>query len=92
MKSEFVTLSAGDLIAPKTAAGLLGISKSTLNRWAADGIIHYVVLPSGCRRYIRERIEQVIGIKSETVKPPVKYSPERRKYLEDKLRKRGILQ
>jgi predicted site-specific integrase-resolvase len=48
---------APDLISPGEAAGLLGVTTTTLANWAAVGTVECVRLPSGHRRYVRSSIE-----------------------------------
>lgn len=52
MASEFLT-------APKVA-DLLGVSDETVRRWADDGRLPYITLPSGHRRYRRSDIEAIL--------------------------------
>lgn len=39
------------LLQPKDAAEMLGVSYVTLTRWAREGLIDFVKLPNGRRRY-----------------------------------------
>jgi len=49
-----------ELITPKEACRMLGVSASTLRRWAYQGKIRYVRLPSGRLRYYRSDIERIL--------------------------------
>lgn len=49
-----------DLLPPSEAAELLGISSETLRRWAEDGKIRHVKLPSGRRLFYRADIEDLL--------------------------------
>ena len=49
-----------ELITPKEACKMLGVSTSTLRRWAYQGKIRYVKLPSGRLRYYRSDIEKIL--------------------------------
>lgn len=44
-------------MSPGDTAELFGVSAKTVSRWAADGKIGYVTLPSGHRRYYRKDVE-----------------------------------
>jgi len=39
---------------------LLGISRSTLDRWAKNGTLNFFRLPSGHRRFFRSEIEAIL--------------------------------
>jgi len=49
-----------ELIAPKEACRMLDVSASTVRRWAYQGKIRYVRLPSGRLRYYRSDIEKIL--------------------------------
>jgi excisionase family DNA binding protein len=49
------------LIAPAEAAAMLSVHRATLNRWAAEGKLHPVILPSGHSRYRIEEIEAILA-------------------------------
>ena len=49
-----------ELITPKKARSMLGVSASTLRRWAYQGKIRYVRLPSGKLRYYKSDIERIL--------------------------------
>ncbi|RLE67563.1 MAG: hypothetical protein DRJ43_07195 [Thermoprotei archaeon] len=49
-----------ELITPKEACRMLGVSASTLRRWAYQGKIRYVKLPSGRLRYYKSDIERIL--------------------------------
>jgi len=53
-------LMSEELITPKEACKMLGVSASTLRRWAYQGKIRYVRLPSGRLRYYRSDIEKIL--------------------------------
>lgn len=46
---------------PFEVADLFGVSVQTVGRWASDGKIGYVTLPSGHRRYYRKDVEWMLG-------------------------------
>jgi len=41
-----------ELMAPRVAAALLGVTSQTVGHWASSGHIRWVRLPSGHRRYV----------------------------------------
>ncbi|MHA1582907.1 MAG: helix-turn-helix domain-containing protein [Candidatus Baldrarchaeia archaeon] len=49
-----------ELITPKRACRMLGVSASTLRRWTYQGKIRYVKLPSGRLRYYKSDIERIL--------------------------------
>jgi len=49
-----------ELITPKEACRMLRVSASTLRRWAYQGKIRYVRLPSGKLRYYKSDIEEIL--------------------------------
>ena len=49
-----------ELITPKKACSMLGVSASTLRRGAYQGKIHHVRLPSGKLRYYKSDIENIL--------------------------------
>ncbi|MHC1635609.1 MAG: helix-turn-helix domain-containing protein [Candidatus Methanospirareceae archaeon] len=49
-----------ELITPKKACSMLGVAASTLRRWAYQGKIRYVRLPSGKLRYYKSDIERIL--------------------------------
>ena len=53
-------LVSEELITLKEARKMLGVSASTLRRWAYQGKIRYVELPSGRLRYYRSDIEKIL--------------------------------
>jgi len=55
MSNEEILLSPGD------AARMLGVHPSTLSRWAKQGKIRCVVLPSGHRKYPLSEILRIKG-------------------------------
>lgn len=46
-----------DLMTPGEVIDMFGITPKTLRKWVKDGLIAYIVLPSGHRRYLRAEIE-----------------------------------
>jgi len=44
----------------KEVLSMLGISRSTLDRWAKDGTLNFFRLPSGHRRFFRSEIEAIL--------------------------------
>ena len=49
------------LTAKEAGEALGGISDETVNRWARDGKIACITLPSGQRRYRREVIDAILA-------------------------------
>jgi len=49
-----------ELIEPKIVKKMLGVASSTLRRWAKEGKIRYVRLPSGRLRYYKSDIERIL--------------------------------
>lgn len=49
-----------DLLTPADAAELLGISGETLRRWAKEGTVRHVKLPSGRRLFYKADIEALL--------------------------------
>jgi excisionase family DNA binding protein len=45
-----------DLLTPREAADLLGVTTNTVARWARAGMIHALRLPGGSRRYSRAEL------------------------------------
>ena len=56
----------GNLLTPGEVAEIFGVSYLTLKRWSDRGLIEYVMLPSGFRRY---RVEEVERILNEGIRP-----------------------
>lgn len=56
-RSAFTMEQRGELMSPGDVAELFGVSAKTVSRWAADGKIGYVVLPSGHRRYYTKDVK-----------------------------------
>jgi excisionase family DNA binding protein len=48
------------LLLPAEAAERLGVSTRTLTRWADEGLIPVVVLPTGHRRYLTSDVTAVL--------------------------------
>lgn len=54
--------AAPELLTAKQAGEALGgISDETINRWARDGKLACITLPSGQRRYRREVIDAILA-------------------------------
>lgn len=51
---------AQDLLTAPKVADLLGVSDETVRRWAEDGRLPHITLPSGQRRFRREDIEKIL--------------------------------
>ncbi len=49
------------LTAKEAGEALGGISDETVNRWARDGKIAHITLPSGQRRFRREVIDEILA-------------------------------
>ena len=49
-----------NLLSPKEASKMLGVSYKTLWRWAKEGKIHAVRLPTRHHRYPKEEIERIL--------------------------------
>jgi DNA-binding transcriptional MerR regulator len=60
--TQRTTSPAADLLTPGQAAAIAGVTVRTLQRYATQGQIEFVVLPSGHRRYRRESIEALAGV------------------------------
>lgn len=55
-------LEAPELLTATEVGKLLGgISDETVNRWARDGKIAHITLPSGQRRFKREVIDEILA-------------------------------
>jgi len=54
MKKEKAYLSTREVLS------MLGISRSTLDRWARNGTVKFFRLPSGQRRFFRAEIENIM--------------------------------
>jgi len=57
MPERFATTDA--VLPPREVMQRLGVSRPTLRRWDADGVLVAVRLPSGHRRYRREDVEAI---------------------------------
>lgn len=49
------------LTATEVGEALGGISDETVNRWAREGKIAHIVLPSGYRRFRREVVDAILA-------------------------------
>lgn len=49
------------LTAKEVGEALGGISDETVNRWARDGKIDHITLPSGARRFKRETVDAILA-------------------------------
>ena len=47
-------------LSTKEVLSMLGISRSTLDRWAKNGTLKFFRLPSGHRRFFRSEIEAIL--------------------------------
>jgi excisionase family DNA binding protein len=65
-------MSADEMLGPKEAAAVLGISTDTLTRWGDQGRIRYIRLPTGRRKYHREDVERLLTVVNDPdpEKPP----------------------
>ena len=60
--SEHGTASGPELLTAKQAGEALGgISDETVNRWARDGKLSCITLPSGQRRFRRDVINAILS-------------------------------
>ena len=48
-----------DLLTPRQAAVLFGVSTKTLSRWATLGLLHPYITPGGHRRFKSSEVEQL---------------------------------
>ena len=55
------TTTAPRWVRVQQAADLLGVSASTVRRWAADGRMACRRTPSGQRRFLADDLERVLG-------------------------------
>jgi predicted site-specific integrase-resolvase len=53
------------LLKPREVVLILGVSKRTLFRWTQKGILHFVRLPTGDKRYYRREIEEILQHRGE---------------------------
>lgn len=61
-KLEAVAVDETDpLLTPAEVAALLRVDTDTLGRWARDGRISSIELPSGHRRYRRSVVEAILA-------------------------------
>jgi excisionase family DNA binding protein len=51
--------SAGPTLTTQEAADLLGVARSTIKRWADQGLLRAVRTPGGHRRYLRDEVERL---------------------------------
>lgn len=49
-----------ELIMPGEVSRLLGVDKRTVSRWANQGLLKAVILPSGHRRFRRSDVDRVL--------------------------------
>ena len=47
----------GDLVTPGQAASIAGVTPRTIYRYGLAGLLGFITLPSGHRRYLREDVE-----------------------------------
>jgi excisionase family DNA binding protein len=52
---------ATELLSPTDAAKRIGVNPRTLKRWAADGKIRHVRLPSGRFRFPADVVDEVLA-------------------------------
>jgi len=53
------------LLTTAEAAGLLGVNPHTVAKWARDGLIEFVLTPTGQRRYRETTIRDIISGKTK---------------------------
>lgn len=51
----------GDLLTPGEAAAIAHVTPRTIYRYGSDGLLGFITLPSGHRRYVRKDVEALIG-------------------------------
>lgn len=49
-----------ELLTTAQVAALCNVTKATVNRWATDGRIPVITLPSGMRRFRREDVNKLL--------------------------------
>lgn len=57
--------SDDDLLTPREAAAIAGVTPRTVYRYGTDGRVTFVTLPSGHRRYHRGSVQALIGFPAE---------------------------
>ncbi len=50
------------LLSSSKAAAYLNISKATINRWQAKGILHPIYTPGGHRRFLESDLRAAMGL------------------------------
>lgn len=55
-----MTESADQLLRPKEAAAILDVACDTLTQWAEKGLIPFVRVGKGMRRYYRSDVERLL--------------------------------
>jgi len=65
------------LLRPKEVMRVLGISRKTLFRWTKKGILHFVRLPTGDKRYYRQEVIDILQHRNEFHKRDDSLSPRR---------------
>ncbi len=51
---------AGDLLTPGQAAAIAHVTTRTIHRYGSAGLLGFIKLPSGHRRYVREDVEALL--------------------------------
>jgi len=60
------------LLSISKAAAYLNISKATINRWQAQGLLHPVYTPGGHRRFLESDLRAAMGLDAAATSGPVK--------------------
>ncbi|WP_019629777.1 helix-turn-helix domain-containing protein [Actinomadura atramentaria] len=54
-----------ELLSTREVAGMFGVSPGTVIRWANEGLLPVIALPSGMRRYPAERIRAMLAFPAD---------------------------
>lgn len=54
------TDSPDELLTGSAVAALLAVSSETVRRWAEDGRLPHITLPSGQKRYRRSAVDRIL--------------------------------
>ena len=56
-----------ELLRPKEAAKMLGVTTTTLREWDKRGVLHSVRTPGNQRRFHENEIKKLMGISDNTI-------------------------